>query len=162
MVQAYRVRHNSFRLHLKPVDRINAMAVLRICRQVYHETAVLPYKLNTFTSSRFECLRALTTKLRPYQYMHITSLRFEFVNPNPIYFEGRWAPTTTVWATSIPAKLSSLQHIDIRVFSCEHERHAAYLQKLRLGLLDTLRTYFPGVNIVITTTGDAWWVYSRQ
>lgn len=53
------------------------MALLRISRQVYHETALLPFASNTFSITDHHRLKPPFNSFKVYQLQHITSVQLE-------------------------------------------------------------------------------------
>jgi hypothetical protein len=68
----------------RPCDRINIFALLRVCRQIYAETALLPFTANTFSFVDFWDIGRRTKDLRKYQYSQIRTLQLELYYLYPV------------------------------------------------------------------------------
>jgi hypothetical protein len=156
MLQVYHVRYNTFKPRLKPSDRKNAMALLRACRQVYWETASLPYKLNTFVAEAASELTALVTQLRPYQHTQITSLEFGLHHDDPVFSLQVWGPAEIAAQFPILEKPPDLKRIEVCLLGVRAAVGSGIFLKLESDLLSPLRAYLPQVDITLTTTADTW------
>ena len=162
MIQIYSIRSNSYKLLLKPSDRNNPMALLRTCRQIYYETAILPYKLNTITVGTVHRLTALVRHLRPYQYTRITSLELQLDHHNPEYLMRVWGPVAIAAQFPILEKLPELRRIEVRLFDYVAALGPGILSKLESGILSKLRACLPQVDVTLTTSEDSQRTYYLQ
>jgi hypothetical protein len=58
-------------------ERLNTFALLRVCRQIYAETALLPFIVNTFSALDCRNLRKSFKAFRKYQRSQITHLQIK-------------------------------------------------------------------------------------
>jgi hypothetical protein len=61
----------------RPCERTNTFALLRVCRQIYAETALLPFSANTFLFRRYWDMGGRTNDLRKHQYSQIRDVQLE-------------------------------------------------------------------------------------
>lgn len=159
MIQAYHRRWTrSYRLRLKPPNRANAMSLLRTCRQIYQETAILPFKLNTFTMSSAYNIQALETRLKPYQRAQITSLQFEVQVEN---LSVRVNDPLVNARTYAYLKLLTLEKFEICVFG-HTKKHADSVARARASLMSAIQSHLPHVYVAVTTTELGWHTYNGK
>jgi len=69
------------RLLVIPRERTNAFALLRTCRQIYAETALLPLTINTLTVKSLPRIGPLLREMRKYQRSQIAVFKVEISDP---------------------------------------------------------------------------------
>jgi len=80
-----------------PLDqRTCGLDLLRTCRQIYVETALLPYKSNTFSTSHYRCLEPLLQGLKKFQRKEIVTIQLA-ITPNAVEPDG-WTVLYGFWA----------------------------------------------------------------
>ena len=162
MIQAYFVRLQTSKLRLRPTDRKYAMALLRTCRQIYHETAILPYKLNTITVSFLQDVAAIVKILRPYQYRHVTTLQIELYGTRWKYAGQKWE-LLAQWESF--HKLSSLLNVHVRVYRDEDEDEDEPDEETADSCPDVVRalqTTLPGQRVSWEVCNMKWYQYQDQ
>jgi hypothetical protein len=58
-------------------ERIRGLDLLRACRQIYSETALLPYTENTFSFRSFSSAKDNMQRLKTFQLSAVTRVQFE-------------------------------------------------------------------------------------
>jgi hypothetical protein len=84
-------------LRNSPRDTKNATALLRVCRQVFAETALLLYQLNNFSLPYYWSVSISTAlrRLRAHQRRQIKKIQFEFERNDDIdVFIAKWLDKT--------------------------------------------------------------------
>lgn len=76
------IRHNvygrgRYRMMPRPSERENAFDLLRTCRQIYAETALLPFSANTFSWSFYSNLGTSVRAFRKFQCSQLLEVQFE-------------------------------------------------------------------------------------
>ncbi|KAF2030008.1 hypothetical protein EK21DRAFT_66407 [Setomelanomma holmii] len=66
-----------YRMAPPPGQIILGLDLLRTCRQIYAETALLPYQLNTFACTEYAGIKGELQYLQPFQRSHIAKLQLE-------------------------------------------------------------------------------------
>ncbi|CAE7002197.1 hypothetical protein P3342_001556 [Pyrenophora teres f. teres] len=144
--QIYKPR--SYKLKSSPTQ-LAGISLLRVCRQIYAEAAMLPILSNTFAFCSFPstAIRAVR-KLKPYQRNQIISAHVEIVGPAdlcPIYL-GYWVPKLLPY-------LPSLNEITIRVFGCKSE---TVVDRDAIGAMFETAASVKSVNVKVEQTSLFW------
>jgi hypothetical protein len=109
----YHARNND-RFQTSQAESKNATALLRTCRQMYAEAALMPLTLTKFSGSCFGCWEVFK-KLKAYQRKHITSFQIDCAC---FYAEDMLHKTHLQWFPPVFAQLlPSLEQLRVRVFS---------------------------------------------
>jgi hypothetical protein len=93
----------------------NALALLAVCRQLYAETALLPFSLNVFSSNSPSTLRSWTSTIQPAYFNNITTLKLVtclFKLSNRFKACSYYFEKPKDWIFS---ELPSLRHIHLRI-----------------------------------------------
>ncbi|KAH6878871.1 hypothetical protein BKA58DRAFT_466490 [Alternaria rosae] len=148
------------KFQLSPTEPKNAMALLRTCRQIYAETALMPLTLSTFACASVTQAKGSLGKLKPHQRKQITSL--QFLCPGPISIrmlqEGYFKTYNFVLARSLP----NLQELRVRIFS------AGAVSSTRETVEDEARDYLrpslQGMSVVLKVdqTEELWSDYTQS
>lgn len=106
------------------------LSLLRVCRQVYDEAALLPFKYNTFSIESFDALVPFLKSLVPSQARAIKSITLPFACDRKDASES----------ALIKSKLSGLQHLTCFVVMDNTllERHFEMYARLRKSMADYL------------------------
>jgi hypothetical protein len=65
------------KLKLPTLERGHTLALLRTCRQIYAETALLPFKLSIVIVPRWSSLKRTLNSLKSFQYAQIQHIQME-------------------------------------------------------------------------------------
>jgi hypothetical protein len=107
---------NGFRNHgmflPEPRERPNAFALLRVCRQIYVETAIISFRANTFSVFWFARIKASAKAFSKYQRSQITDLLFESCGYDNVWLS--WMRTSM--ALSNFSALPGLRRIKFQIF----------------------------------------------
>lgn len=107
-----------------PSEPDNAMALLRTCRQVYAEAALMPLLLNTFSFDYITVVKKL--KLR--QRKHIASIRFNLSSSLLFMLH---ATTLASHQISLPTLFPCLKKICVRIFGVPTSEDGAAQERER-------------------------------
>jgi hypothetical protein len=145
-------------------ERSNIFALLRVSRQIYAETALLPYNVNTFAVedlSSNDVLKAgkSANRLKKYQLGQITELEIRLTNAGVM--------CRYPWIASLnPSKftvLTGLRRITIQVFSCDEWRTSSFSQiETRLRSFPCVSLLLVGYEIVVEKMDLSWIAYNAE
>jgi hypothetical protein len=151
-------------LRPRPRERSNIFALLRVSRQIYAETALLPYNVNTFAVedlSSNDVLKAgkSANRLKKYQLGQITELEIRLTNAGVM--------CRYPWIASLnPSKftvLTGLRRITIQVFSCDEWRTSSFSQiETRLRSFPCVSLLLVGYEIVVEKMDLSWIAYNAE
>lgn len=100
-------------------ERRNGTQLLRTCRQIYSETALLPYKTNTFVFETYTPVKYDLKRMKAFQRAHIEKIQFDVDCQ-----AGDTDPYKLMFALGKDnlEVLPSLKHVHVVAFCC-HGRH---------------------------------------
>jgi hypothetical protein len=144
-----------------PSQRLNALALLRTCRQIYRETSEIPYTVSTFTGHCFGLSTRHFKKLRRHQLRQISEFRLLVFNLALIV---PWPPHDRAYLQKLNMKvLPCLKRLKIYVVSSEStddqtlEACEAYL---RSNYESDLK--ITGVEVTIEKVDFTWRGYNKK
>ncbi|KAH3989403.1 hypothetical protein HBI25_120030 [Parastagonospora nodorum] len=97
-------------------ERMNGTQLLRTCRQIYTETALLPYRANTFILETLDTIKHELKKMKPFQRARIEKIQFE-VNTNLFMLD------TALGKDNLEV-IPGLKHVHVVAF-CDSSRDAS-------------------------------------
>lgn len=119
------------------------VALLRVCRQIYSETAPLPYRFSIFTCDSSMRLSWAANLLKTYQRKQVAQLCLVCKNSHS------WS-----WINDVSADLRglfpNLEHIEVRVYELSTSQHDTLVRKVRSRLRETIRE--TGCNLSVVET----------
>ena len=128
------------------------MDLLRTCRQIYAETALLPYQLNTFCFDNYCWIKDHTEYLKPFQLAQITyfeldiiekhGIRLSYLDQNPV---ERLAKNGRYNLKFLPA----VKHIRVLIFS-KHVGSDIDVEVCKANVRNQLTTLLAGRELSIT------------
>ncbi|KAF2132695.1 hypothetical protein P153DRAFT_354171 [Dothidotthia symphoricarpi CBS 119687] len=133
---------------LKVFERTDGLALLRTCRQVFAETALVPWAASLFAFNHPLTMRQVMKKLKGYQRKSITMLRLDVHSPNQIPW---WNPLRNPRRFLTQGQLTGVKHVHLRVFRCHR-----VIDYSVTPVLENLRAFFPGATTSCSTTKDIW------
>ncbi|KAF1944057.1 hypothetical protein EJ02DRAFT_432624 [Clathrospora elynae] len=107
--------HTKYKLTSSPAEPTKEMALLRTCRQIYAEAAMMPLILNKFS---FECVfeaKYVLSKLKTHQRKHIAHLQFELSRPSRVSVLAR--SDFHRFRFPLPGYLPGLKELRVCIFS---------------------------------------------
>ncbi|KAF2132696.1 hypothetical protein P153DRAFT_354172 [Dothidotthia symphoricarpi CBS 119687] len=140
------------------IDRNDGLTLLRTCRQIYHETALLPFRSNFFIFSAVSLWGSklnMFRMLRGYQLQQITSIKLEidsFTGVNlhtlQLVFDGCSRRSHASMSQALPG----LKHIHICVFNPPglSESVLEDYKNRRLEQIKQIKQFFSGRNLDIS------------
>jgi len=95
----------------------NATALLRTCRQIYSETAIMPLALTVFSTSSVQRAKRSFGRFKLRQRKQITILQFDIVSPESVIELTKFffVRNKFILADSLPA----LQELRVEVYSAQ-------------------------------------------
>jgi hypothetical protein len=112
-------RSNYPKLMLQPCERKNAFSLLRTCRQIYAETAVLPFTINRFSMTCYWTLLKSSKHFRKYQCSQIEKIQLE-QSMYGLQERYRELVKSNLAERSLSTVLPGLRRIHIRAFPCSY------------------------------------------
>lgn len=154
----YTLGHNTFRFGrtrgrkarsiLAPDEPGINVAILRGCRQIYSETALMPIQLNTLAFLR---IRDVVGRLRRHQQKQVTTIRFE------VPLISCWHDTICSWkpecilAWAFPA----LNRIEFYLYNLSHPANRVTLENAERGIRQHYEQFLADTSVRITVKGLA-------
>lgn len=129
----------------KFLDRPVAIAPLRASRQIYHETALLPFRLNTFLLLRPIDVSQLERQLTPRQRALVRFIRFE--GTIPFLPEHAYSELANGLQR---VGLSGLERVEIRILMFD-DGYADLATTVRAHIMHTFQMHLPHARCVVTT-----------
>jgi hypothetical protein len=124
-----------------------ALSLLRSCRQIYHETANLPYILIKFRFSDSTSISKFVDQRTPAQLQAIRHLVLDTYQTTSFVLD--YNPRIRAELHGILPRLPGLRDITVHVFGCVGVEEVLWAQHSRDGGLGgMLRSLGPGVEIV--------------
>ncbi|KAF1360511.1 hypothetical protein EJ07DRAFT_177226 [Lizonia empirigonia] len=167
----YTLGHNTFRarpgcyrsrriprLTLAPDEPGINVAILRSCRQIYSETALMPVQLNTLAFSVIGDIVSVARRLKLHQRKQITTIRFEVSDFNWERFCS-WEPKIieNVLARTFPA----VNHIEVEVdldldpFDLSDPDDSVTLEEAERGIRQHYQLFLAEASVRMTLKGLA-------
>jgi hypothetical protein len=145
-----------------PRERVNASALLRTCRQIYAETALIPFAVNTFSvNDDYWPLRRVVKSLPKYQRSQITELRVELQSSE--LTEGSEPWWKCIFDTNRFSALPGLQCIRVCVFPSDDWETTIFSNceaRLRLCVESDLRS--KGHDLVVEKMNTKYAVFEKK
>ena len=140
------------------------MDLLRTCRQIYAETALLPYKTNTFSFQKYVGIKQGLRYLKPFQRAQIVDVQLEIFQrsnlrlPNNAAIEGL-AQLSKYNLDFLPA----LKRLHILIFSTR-DKPVPKVEESTGEILRDLNVLLAGrrVSITFEATEEHRWEYSTK
>jgi hypothetical protein len=129
----------------KPHERSNLFTILRVCRQIYAETALLPYNVNVFSVHDLLGDDALqvgksANRLKKYQLSQIAELKITLTSSG-VMFPYSW--TSCSLNPSKFMDLTGLRRIKIQIFTCDEWKASSFSQ------VETRLRSYAGVSLLV-------------
>lgn len=139
------------------------MAILRTCRQIYAEAALMPLSLNIFSFDCYDTARMLIKRLKMYKSKRITSLRFDLRGRRDIDYPGHFNPFPPHRLQPLFQLLPALKELRVRAFNvptAETLDFDGYASPLRKELEEA----FPGhtIDLIFERRADLYDVYNKN
>jgi hypothetical protein len=130
--RTYDRRSKNHRLMPPVTKRKNALALLRACRQIYAETALLPYKSSIFSTTFGAALKPRLQSLKSFQRAQIEEIQFE-VLITQLSTRERLRSMVNQLDVKKLAILPGLKRVGICVFCPKHisESRSEYKSRLK-------------------------------
>ncbi|KAF2830992.1 hypothetical protein CC86DRAFT_272702, partial [Ophiobolus disseminans] len=112
----YGIRDHSV-LMLRPCEREKPFELLRTCRQIYAETALLPFSANTFSWNLSNQMKSSLSAFRKFQGNQLREVQFELVSRDMRADYNRNRARGMFSRVDHRKQLPSLQHIKICIFA---------------------------------------------
>jgi hypothetical protein len=109
----------------QPCERGNAFLLLRTCRQIYAETGVLPFTINTFSITSYWSLVHMFKPFRKYQCSQIEQIHIEMSNSGLEEWWKAWMKRQFD-DVDLSGRLPGLRRIYFRIFPCPHHPNASF------------------------------------
>ena len=151
-----RPNYRTFSLVLSQAESKDPTALLRVCRQVYAETALLPLSLAICSFRDIWCARVALKRLKAYQRKQITICRHEVESS----FNDRRASSAPYNAVLSPSILPGLKEFRVCIFT-ESELEAEDVQTMKHQAREYLwDTQFDlSVSVKVEQVGIGWTTY---
>lgn len=122
--RATSITGGTYKLSSSPLEPTHAMALLRTCRQIYAEAALMPLAHNTMSFEYLSVIKVAINKLKPHQRKNITCIKINLLSPNCVHQLG---PSYIMnKRVSLPRILPGLKEIHVRIFKSTAENAPPY------------------------------------
>jgi hypothetical protein len=142
-----------------PTESKNAAALLRTCRQIYAEAALMPLTLATFSVSSIHQAKKALGKLKPHQRKQIRVFQFLCPTPDRVATLSCWEYNP--YKFSLGRSLPNLQALHVRIFEAEDtSTFNTNEEKVREYLKPSMQYMSVAVNL--EHTSQPWLDYARS
>jgi hypothetical protein len=141
-----------------PTESKNAAALLRTCRQIYAEAALMPLTLATFSGTSSDQAKKALGKLKPHQRKQI--MVFHLLCPTPDRVALRNCCRYFLYRFSFERLLPNLQALHIRIYGAEDTSTFNTYKEWAREYLKLLKQY-TSVAVNVEHTSQLWSDYAR-